>query len=174
MTQTLQLSAEALHEARLSLRVSGDDGHVISASIWPTRLTANQVSGVVEWNGTELMSSIVSAEGEESDWGQLFLLVWAAAGPTSVAAVPILGTTQWRLANLTLPDIRSQPGGTVHVSLKRSGWTATLSTTHRHESQGSQQIPPALQRMDAGSLLAEMASRLLLKKPWLTAGEHPE
>lgn len=34
---------------------------------------------------------MVSAQGDESSWGQRFLLVWAAAGPQSVGAVPLLG-----------------------------------------------------------------------------------
>lgn len=58
---------------------------------------------------------MVSAQGDESSWGQLFLLVWAAAGPQSVGAVPLLGAMRWRLVHLTLPNIDGQPGDTVWV-----------------------------------------------------------
>lgn len=51
---------------------------------------------------------MVSAEGDESNWGQRFLLVWAAVGPQSVPAVPVLGASNWSVACLTLPDLDGQ------------------------------------------------------------------
>lgn len=168
MTSSSPQSVHALLKARLCLRVTGDDGVKISASIWPTQLTASHVSGIVEWHGTELLSSVVSAQGDEPPWGQRFLLVWAAAGPQSVAAVPLLGATQWRLAHLTLPDIDGQPGDTVRVSLHRRSWTATVSATRQLNLPANLLIPVELQQLDLGSVMADMASRLLLQQPWLT------
>lgn len=167
MTPTPLRSADALLEACLNLRVAGDDGVKISACIWPTLLTSTHVSGIVEWHGTELQSSVVSGEGEESQWGQRFLLVWAAAGPQSVAAVPQLGSAQWRRARLTLPDIEGQPGDTVRVSLHRRSWTATLSATRQLNLPAELPIPVELQQLDLGSVMADMASRLLLLRSWL-------
>lgn len=158
----------------LTLEVAGDRGVKLTASIWPTRLTAGHVSGVVDWQDAELMTSVVSAGGDKSPWGQLFLLVWAAVGPQSVSAVPLLGASQWRRANLTLPDIDGRPGGTVRVSLNRHDWTATVSTTRELNFPAVLPISAELQLLDIGSLAAEMASRLLLKKSWLAAGVGPE
>jgi hypothetical protein len=126
MTPVPLEEADALLDARLNIRVVGHDGQMISASIWPTRLTASHVNGVVEWHGTDILSSVVSAQGDESPWGQRVLLVWAAVGPQSVAVVPVLGAAQWRLARLTMPDLDGRPGDTVRVSLNRQHWTATL------------------------------------------------
>ena len=83
MTPTPLRSADALLEACLNLRVAGDDGVKISACIRPTLRTSTHVSGIVEWHGTKVVSSVVSAQGDESPWGQRFLLVWAAAGAES-------------------------------------------------------------------------------------------
>lgn len=159
--------AHALLEARLDLRITGHDGQTVSACIWPTRLTTSQVNGVVEWHGTDLLSSVVGGQGHESPWGQRFLLVWAAAGPQSVAVVPVLGAGQWRLARLTLPDLDGRVGDNVRVSLNRRHWTATLTLTRKVESRTTQVIPLELQKQDVGSVVVDMASRLLLQQPWL-------
>lgn len=150
-------------DAPLKLEVEGADGVKISAIVWSTELTSRHVSGIVEWHGTKLLSSIVSAEGDESRWRQRFLLVWAAAGPQSVAAVPLLGAAQWHLARLTLPDLDGQPGDTVQVSLNRRSWTASLSSTRRTIVPTDLPIALELQHLDVGSILADMASRLLLR-----------
>lgn len=167
MTPAPPLLAHNLIAACLHLRVTGENGVEISATIWPTQLTATYVSGIVEWQGTEVWSSLVSGHSDESSWGQRFLLVLAAAGQQSLAAVPLLGSTQWRLVHLTLPDIDGQPGDTVWVSLHRPEWTATLSSTRPLNLQVNLPIPVDLQQLDVGSIVTEMASRLLLQRPWL-------
>lgn len=167
MTAAPPRSAQALLGSPLHLRVTGDRGVTLLAIIWPTLMTARHVSGVAEWHGNAPPSSVVSGQGDESPWGQRFLLVWAAAGPQSVAAVPLLAAAQWRRARLTLPDIDGQPGDTVQVSLNRRTWTATLSATRELNLPAALPIPVELRQLDLGSVLADMASRLLLLRSWL-------
>lgn len=167
MTPAPPQLAQDLLDACLHLRVAGEDGVEISATIWPTQLTATYVSGIVEWHGTALWSSVVSGQSDESSWGQRFLLVLAAAGQQSLAAVPLLGATQWRLVNLILPDIDGRTGDTIQVSLRRLEWTASLSSTRPLNLPADLPIPVDLQKLDVGSIVAEMASRLLLQRPWL-------
>ncbi len=168
MTPVPLEAAHALLRAHLNLRVMGHNGQTVSACIWPTRLTASQVNGVVEWHGTDLLSSVVGGQGHESPWGQRFLLVWAAAGPQSVAVAPVLGAAQWCLARLTLPDLDGRLGDIVRISLNRRHWTATLTLTREVKSRTTQVIPLELQHQDVGSIAVDMASRLLLQQSWLT------
>jgi len=156
-------------EPKFDLRVTGRDDSVISASIWPTNLSANHVSGMVDWEeGTDLLSSVIHADGDETPWGQRLLLVWAAAGPHSVSAVPLLGATKWLVAKLTLPDSWGSAGDTVCVSINSGNWRATLSVTCQPELDTEQEIPLALRHLEVGSVIVEMMSRLLLGHSWLT------
>lgn len=162
-------SSKAFLETAFELRVTSQDGVEIGASIWPTLLTRTSVTGVVEWHDIKLISSIISVTGDETAWGQRLLLVWAAAGPTSVDAVPVLGPSQWSLARLTLPDIAEPGQDFVSILLTSGNWTARLECFADPKLATEREIPLKLRALDAGSVAVEMLSLMLLGHPWLSA-----
>lgn len=159
--------------APINLCIEGINGTKISVAVWPTEMTGTHVSGIAEWGGTTVLSSIVSAEGDESEWGQRFLLVWAAVGPTSVRAVPVLGPNQWARARLTLPDINEPRKEFVSVSLTSGDWTARLEVSAQPELMSEQKIPHKLRGLDVGSIAVDMLARMRLGHSWLS-GELSE
>ena len=168
MTSVTPEEAKALRDGAMSVHVEGHDGEMVSAVIWPTELTSGRVSGMVEWHGTNLLSSLAGGEGKESPWGQRLLLLWAGVGPENVAAVPVLGAKKWRLAQLAMPDIEASPTDSVKVSISKQDWTATMTRTRDLKRITTQQIPMDLQKLDVGSIMADMTSRLLMHRPWLS------
>lgn len=169
-TELPSTTAAKLVNSKLELRVWGLAGEAITAVIWPTSLASNRVSAVVEWHGTDVVSSVVSSEGDASTSGQQqLLLIWAAAGAQSVRAVPELGADRWRFARLTLPDMRGQSAGKLRVSLNRQKWTGTLTATAQPGLCVELTIPADLRHLEVGSLMAEMTSRLAFGQPWETA-----
>ena len=159
-------TAGTLVATRLVLRVMGLGGELVTAVIWPTSTSAAHVRALVEWHGTDVLSSVVGAEGDVSTWGQGLLLVWAAAGTQSVRAVPPLGADRWCLARLTLPAHDGQGGGRIRVSLIRRRWRATLSRTNEPGLRKELMIPAELRHLEMGTLMAEMTCRLTLGRPW--------
>lgn len=160
-------------ESSFDLRVTGLDGLSMGASIWPTLLTPTSVTGVVEWHDINVISSLISATGDETAWGQRLLLVWAAVGPTSVCAVPVLGPTQWSLARLTLPDITEPGQESVSILLSSGDWTAHLECSAQPELATEREIPLKLRSLDVGSVAVDMLSRMRLGHSWLS-GELAE
>ena len=163
-----KMSAQAFLETSFDLRVTGHNGVVIGASIRPTLMTATSVSGIVEWDGTDVISSFVNGTGDETAWGQMLLLVWSAAGPTSVRAVPILGPNHWARARLTLPDITEPGKEFVSVWPTSDGWKAGLEVSALPESATEQEIPLKLRSLDVGSVAVDMVARMRLGHSWLT------
>jgi hypothetical protein len=153
----------------LHLQVQGLAGESISAYVWPTDLSATKVGAVVEWHGTDMISSIVGAEGEESEWGQRFLLVWAATDNLTVKEIPALGAGSWSKASLSIPDLDGAPGDTVQIAIDAQKWMATLTRAPNVTHGKSLRIPVALRYMNVGPILCEMVSRMLLKKRWLNS-----
>lgn len=160
-------TAAELLKSKLELRVWGLGGDAITAVIWPTSMTSSHVGAVVEWHGTDVLSSVVSSEGDASTPGhQHLLLIWAAAGAQSVRAVPQLAADRWCFARLTLPDIRGQSTGKLRVSLNRQKWTGTLTATTQSGLRVELPIPVGLRHLEVGSLMAEMTCRLAFGQPW--------
>ena len=168
-------TAAELVKNKLELRVWGLGGDAITAVIWPTSLAPGRVGAVVEWHGTDVVSSVVSSEGDASTPGQQqLLLIWTAAGAQSVRAVPQLGADRWHFARLTLPDIRGQSAGKLRVSLNRQKWTGTLTATAQPGLRVELTIPAELRHLEVGSLMAAMTSRLAFGQPWETAVSEQE
>jgi hypothetical protein len=167
---TLRISHE-LVDAQMSsifrLQVQGLANETISAYIWPTDLSAARVGAVVEWHGTEMVSSIVGAEGEESAWGQRFLLVWAATNNQTVKKIPALGAGNWSKASLTIPDLDGDHGDTIRIDIDAQRWKANFARAPNAAHGKSLRIPVAFRDLNVGPILCEMASRLILKKSWL-------
>ena len=165
---------EKFLESSLDLSVTDHSGAVTLACIRPTLLTPTSVSGIVEWHGTDVITSFVSGTGDETAWGQRLLLVWSAAGPTSVRVVPVLGPNQWSTARLTLPDITEDGKAFVSLCLTSSDWTARLEVSSQPQSATQQVISPNLRSLDAGSVAVEMLSQMFLGHSWLTTTLAPD
>lgn len=167
---TITISPESIDAMLLSIlhiEVQGLADESVAAFIWPTQMSPTSVSAVVEWHGTDLISTIVTGNGHESDWGQRFLLVWAATDCYAVEIVSELGAGCWSHAVLRLPDLDGNPGDTIQIDIDAQQWKASLTRAPKAAPGRSLRIPVALRYLNVGPLLCEMASRLLLKKSWL-------
>ena len=114
-------AADELRKSRLELSVTGLNGAEISAVIWPTALSASEVSAVVEWHGTELISTLVGAQGVESRLGQFLILAYAAAGPLCLPCLPVMAAHEWSVARLIMPDTFARPSSQGKPYIRYSG-----------------------------------------------------
>lgn len=152
--------------AGIQLEVMGVDGRVLSAVIWPTELSARAVCGVVAWEGSQIFSSLVCGVGDTSVWAQHFRLIWLAAGPQLAPKLPGLGAHRWQLCTVVMQDVDGG-GDTVRISVNRQSCLATLALTREGGVPATLAVPLELQDLEVGSVLAEMASQLLLQRSWL-------
>lgn len=146
--------------AAYELCITGLNGVRASATIWPTALTLERVSGVVEWQDPMCLSSIVCTEGDSSAWMQRILLVWAAAGPKSIRFVPELAAAQWASLRVKFPVGLGDPRELHQIALCRSRWCAVFSYADPNKLKKHLLIPMELRQLDAGSLVLAMASRV--------------
>lgn len=158
----------------ISLSVECRDGTKKTAMIFPVLLSARDVRGTVYWDETDPGFSIVGAESDgETPWGRRLLLVWCATGPQNTAQFPFLAADQWRAAVLSLPDFMGEKKDTVRVTVDARSWLATLEVTAQPNMNVEQEIPLELRRLDVGTVLAEVTSRLLLGHTWATCELTP-
>jgi hypothetical protein len=158
----------ALLASCMTFSVDGIDGKGVNAMIWPNEMNAQKVTATVEWLGTDMVAYFIKGEGDPSAWFQRFTLLYLAAGPQFVAKVPVLGADKWHVANLILPDMDGADGDTAHLTLHKATWLATLALTRNGGARLMQQIPRSMQDLSVGELFSEMASRLLLRRSWLS------
>lgn len=147
-------------KSHMHLMVTGVNGVEVSADIWPTVLTANQVAAVVSWAGTDVITTIVRAEGDKSVQTRLLTLAYAATGPNCVSAVPALSAENWENVRLTMPDV-GHPDCWIHIELSRAKWAAQVSTSPASALASTLEIMSELRHHEVGTVLFEMTSRLL-------------
>ncbi len=167
MSSTFQIDTAYPDEgggAGYAFHIVGLNGVVTSAIVRPTSLTPGLVIGVCEWQDPLCMSSVVSTEGDPSPWFQRLFLIYAAAGPTSVRVVPELAAHKWAIFCATFPDPSSAAQGNIRISLKSARWEIALASTDPDELTMRLRIPAALRDLDAGSMMLEMATRLVRKR----------
>lgn len=148
-----------LRGAAYAVRVRGLNGVRTSAVISPASLTRRLVSGVVDWDLPNNMSSIVQTEGDSSPWLQGLFLVYAAAGPDSISHVPELAAQCWASFWTTFPDPGCDAGGQIQIALHRGRWDITFIETNPRRVTKRLPIPAELRYLDVGSLLLEIAYR---------------
>ena len=140
--------------------VTGLHREEVSAEIWPTVLTATQVEAVVDWEGADLWGTVVRAGGDTSLQTRLLTLAYAATGPNCVQAIPIFSARNWATVRLTMPDVEHS-NCRIHIDLNRAQWEARVSTSPESALASTLDITAELRDHEVGTVLFEMASRLL-------------
>lgn len=177
MTTTIDGTPREIAELLASefvLHVQGYDGNAVIGLIWPICVSRSEASATVEWHGTPVVSTFVRTAGDESPLGQLLMLVYGAAGPTSVKLVPVLAADAWSQAWLRLPDPRGATGDSIQVTLNRQEWMAEFEFSGNPDANSKMEIFEDLRDCEVGTLLAEITSRLLLRPGWLASTEGPD
>ena len=151
---------DELHKFHMQLEVTGLKCEQVSAEIWPTVLTATLVEAVVNWEGADVWGTVVRAGGDASVQTRLVTLAYAATGPDCVEAIPIFSANNWATVRLTMPDV-GHPNRSIHIDLNRAQWEARASTSPASALASTLEITTELRHHEVGTVLFEMASRLL-------------
>ena len=151
---------DELGKYHMQLVVTGLKCEQVSAEIWLTVLTATQVEAVVNWEGADVWGTMVRAGGDTSVQTQLLTLAYAATGPNCVKAIPIFSARNWATVRLTMPDVE-HPNCRIHIDLNRAQWSARVSTSPASALASTLEITAELRDHEVGTVLFEMASRLL-------------
>ena len=163
MERTLIINTAQVNELVrdvIGLKVNARNGVLASAVIWPTLLTPKQVSGVVEWSSSLLVSSMVSTRGVNSPWMQRLLLAGAAFSPGNRREVPEFSTEQWSSLEIFFSDFDGDANYKVRVFLNKVSWGVVISSTNPLNPNVHLSIPTELRSLDAGPLLLAMTSRI--------------
>lgn len=147
--------------ACLLVQVEGFADEKVSASIFPIALESDYVVGSVDWDGTEVCSSIVRAENAEPPELRGLLLVWASTGENSLCAVPILGCGRWRSAQLTFQDPAGQSGECVTIRADSATWQAAVTWSDVTRTEVALPVPEPFRGSNVGSVLSAIASSVL-------------
>ena len=177
MTTTVDGTPEEIAELLASefvLHVRGYDGEEVIGLIHPMSVSHCEAVAGVEWHGTPIVSTLARTGGDESSLGQLLMLVYGAAGPTSVQVIPVLAPDGWSQVRLRLPDPRSTTGDSIQVTLNRDRWTAEFEFSGNSAADSSFEIPEEMRKCEVWTQLAEIGSRVLLQRPgWMTFMKVP-
>lgn len=144
----------------IELKVNARNGVRALAVIWPTLLTPKQVSGVVEWSGPLLISSMVNTQGVTSPWAQRLLLAGAAFSPGNHRGVPEFSAEEWSSLEILFSDIDGDASYEVRVFINKVRWGVVISSTNPLNPNVNISIPTELRSFDAGQLLLAMTSRI--------------
>ena len=166
--QTKRHVGEA-QKSLIKLVVTGRDNNEISAEIWPTLLTETLVSALVSWEGTDVITSMIRAQGDESVQRRWLTLAYAASGPECEHAIPTLSAENWAFVRMTMPAAES-PDSHIQVELCRANWLASLTTSPASSLDLTLEIPAELRCSEVGTVLFEMTSQLLGQLSRLSPG----
>jgi len=147
---------------------------IITATVTPLNLGTDEaeLTAIVGWEGIETVSTSVGLElepGPEQSvaWLRFIQLLWAVFGPTTLPEPEAFGPGRWTSIVLSTQELDGELQHSVVVVVDRSGGTARLVRSDPARVGAELQMPTDLLTMDAGSVLVEMASRLILGRPWL-------
>lgn len=147
---------------------------VIAATVTPLNLGTNdpELTALVGWEGIEIVSSsvrIVLEPGpEQSDpWLRFLQLLWVVLGPKTLPEPDALGPGRWSSIVLSTQELDGALQHSVLVVVDRVREAAWLIRSDPARPGAELTMPVALLEMDAGTVLAEMASKLIVGRPWL-------
>lgn len=147
---------------------------IITATVTPLNLGTEEaeLTAIVGWEGIETVSTSIGLEVEPGSeqsiaWLRFMQLLWAVFGPKSVPEPEAFGPGRWTSIVLSTQELDGELQHSVAVVVDRSGRTARLVRSDPARLGAQLQMPADLLTMDAGSVLVEMASRLILGRPWL-------
>jgi hypothetical protein len=147
---------------------------IIAATVTPLNLGTEEaeLTAIVGWEGIETLSTSVGMEVEpgpeqSNPWLRFVQLLWAVFGPKSLPEPEAFGSGRWSSIVLSTQELDGELQHAVVVVVDRVGGTARLVRSDPARAGAELRIPADLLEMDAGSVLVEMASRLIPKRPWL-------
>jgi hypothetical protein len=147
---------------------------LIAATVTPLNLGTDEaeLTAIVGWEGIETVSTSVGLElelGPEQSvaWLRFIQLLWAVFGPTTLPEPEAFGPGRWTSIVLSTQELDGELQHSVVVVVDRSDGTARLVRSDPARVGAELRIPADLLTMDAGSVLVEMASRLILGRPWM-------
>ena len=144
----------------IELKVNARNGVLASAVIWPTLLTLKQVSGVVEWSGPLLVSSMVSTQGVNSPWARRLLLAGAAFSPGNHSGVPDFSAEQWSSLEIFFSYLEGGFSYKVRTFLNKVRLGVVISSTNPLNPNVHLLVPAELRGLGAGQLLLAMTFRI--------------
>ena len=147
---------------------------VITATITPLSLGQCEpcLTALVGWEGINTVSSSVGFDvevhpGEPTNPWWLFLrLLSIVLGPETTPEPDIFGSGRWSSIVLATHELDGAQQHSVLVVVERVTATATLIRSDATRAGAEQAIPAALLSLEAGTVLVDMASRLILGRPW--------
>lgn len=148
---------------------------VVAATVTPLDLGTDEpgVSAIVSWEGIDAVTSSVSLEVEATavfppaPWARFLALLWVVVGPETMPEPSAVGPGRWSSAVLATQELDRALEHSVVVVVDRARVTARLVRSDPTRPGAELAIPVALLEMDAGTVLVEMTSRLVLGRPWL-------
>lgn len=141
----------------------------VRATVYPhgLRSTSSQIGGTVSWKGVDAIASVLKTDVDPEPWARRLQLVWATVGPGTAPVDGRFDADVWLRVRLSMPHADVLSRGRAVVTLERESWTAMSGWSTEDEHDICWPIPTELRRLDAGSLLVEMSSRLILNAGWL-------
>lgn len=166
MAKTRTKPPKKLETIAIEVIDSGGTSH--QATVWPTMLCDDGVTGTVEWNGPPPQFSVIKASGQMlTHFGQRLLLTYAATDESTLPTPGFLGAGKWSKAKLSFQHLPIQPRQMVRVTLCAQDNLASLLVDDEPGLNSILHIPATLQAAPVGLALVEMTSRLLFGYPWL-------
>lgn len=147
---------------------------VISAVIVPLNLGTDEpeMTAIVGWEGIETVSTTVTLEvdsglGRSDAWSRFLLLLGTVFGQTTLPEPAAFGPGQWSSIVLSTQELDGALHHAVVVVVDRAHETARLLRSDAARPGAEVVVPAHLLAMDAGSVLVEMTSRVVLGRTWL-------
>jgi hypothetical protein len=159
-----------LFTGSLTIRVATvSPPNVIAATVTPLNLatSAPELTAIVGWEGILTLSSTVRLEADSHLWSRLVHLLWAVLGPDTAPEPAEFAAGAWSSVVLSTQELDGPLHHSVLVVVERDDWSARLIRSNRNLLGLELPIPVELRSLDAGSVLVEMTSRLLVGQSWL-------
>jgi hypothetical protein len=159
-----------LFTGTLTIRVATvSPPNVIAATVTPLNLATSdpELTAIVGWEGIQTLSSTVRLEADSHPWSRLVHLLWAVLGPDTTPEPAELVAGAWSGVVLSTQELDGPLHHSVLVVVERADWSARLIRSDRNRLGLELPIPVELRSLDAGSVLVEMTSRLLVGQSWL-------
>lgn len=147
---------------------------IIAATITPLNLGTNDsdLMAMVGWEGIETVSTAVETKVEpgpelSAPWLRFLQLLWAVFSPKTLPEPEAFGSGRWSSIVLSTQELDGELQHSVLVVVDRARQTAQLVRSDPTRQGAQLRVPADLLTMDAGTVLTEMSSRLILGRAWL-------
>ena len=116
---------------------------------------------------TSVRTEIEPGPARVDPWLRFLHLLWVVLGPKTVPEAKDFGPDKWSSIVLSTQELDGELQHSVLVAVDRNGENARLVRSDPARQGAEVRMSSDLLTMDAGAALTEMASRLILRRPWL-------